>query len=404
MGLAAVVVVAVAAAELGPPWWARAAWPALFAAVAALAWALASVGLRRPGPAVAGVLVAALALHALDAHADGGNDPTVLLVPGADGAEEIFAPRALLDRLDALARPALPTPVVRSAAYDVRADEGGARVTARFVVHAFRPGDNALSLTLPDARLERITVDGAAAFPTARPDGLTVAVGGPGRHEVEVRFAATVTATGADREVRFGVPEVAEAKLSASLPGAARQPQAVGRFGRQVVGTAGDRATLEADLGARVHARGAPKFVQLRWREGTGGAAVMKVREASVWDVTEAGAELTAAYLVRIEQGAVANLRFDVPAELAVLRVTARTTEPTAAALALQDWKLAEEKAGFRALRVDFQGPATGRFLVVLECARGSRSPGSRCCGSRGSRSAARRAIRKRCTASARRG
>ena len=188
-----------------------------------------------------------------------------------------------------------------------------------------------------------------------------------------------MTANGPERDVRFATPEVPEARLTASLPGGARQPVAVGRVGRQVVATGGERATLEADLGAA-------KTVHLRWREGAAGAAVVKVREACIWDVTESGADLTAAYLVRVEQGTVNVLRFDVPAELEVLRVAARTLDAPVGPLPLRDWAPAPEKAGGRVLRVDFQArpsPGGSSGGVVVECARKppSRAP-ARCCGS----------------------
>lgn len=363
VALACVTGAALVAAELGPPWWARAAWPVLCAAVVALARVLLGVRLRRARTAVAAALLGALALGSLPLTAQQQPPTTVLVVAARDGGEEIVAPQPLLDRLDALARPPAPAPVVAAATYDVRADEAGARVTARFVVHAFRAGENTLSLPLADARLERATVNGAPAFPAAvRPDLYAVPLGGPGRYEVEVRFAATVTASGPERDLRFGAPESADAKLTASLPGAARQPQLVGRFGRQTVSPGGERTTLEVDLGPA-------KQVHLRWREGGGGAAVVRVREACVWDVTDGGAELTAAYLVRVEQGSVANLRFDVPSELEVLRVAVRAPDALAPAPALKDWQLAPEKGGTRALRIDLQAPANGRFLVLLECA-----------------------------------
>ena len=77
--------------------------------------------------------------------------------------------------------------MVASATYDVRVEEGGARVAAKFVVHAFRPADNAVTLQLGDVRLEGATVDGAPAFPAApQPSTYVVEVGGPGRHEVEL--------------------------------------------------------------------------------------------------------------------------------------------------------------------------------------------------------------------------
>jgi hypothetical protein len=364
--LGAAVALALVAAEFGPPWWGRVAWPPFVAATGALAACLLALAVRgRPRPRLASpaaALLLAVLSHALAARAQPPAPAAVLILAGAAGKEEVVAPRALMDRLDALARPQPPAAVVTSAEYDLRADEAGAQVVAKFVAVAFREGESALTLPLGDARLGRAVVDGKPAFPTSpRPDACSGALPGPGRHEVELRFAAAVAATGPEREVRFGVPEVPRTKLTASLPGAARQPQAAGRLGRQAA-TAGDRTTLEVDLGGA-------RAVHLRWREGAGGATSVKVREGCVWDVTDAGAELTAAYLVRAEQGALAGLRFEVPRELEVLRVAVRTLEAPAAPLPLRDWSLAAEKGGGRLLRVDFQNPTAGRLLAVLKCA-----------------------------------
>jgi hypothetical protein len=362
--LGAAVVVSLLVAELGPPWWSRVAWPPLIAATGVLAFVLMALALRSRGAAAPAAVAAALlafAVLSLSALAQPPAAATVVIVADAEGKEEVVAPLAVMDRLDSLAHPPLPAAVITSAEYDLRAEETGARVVARFTVHAFREGENAVSIPLADARLERALVGGKPAFPSApRPDTYVFALPGPGRHEVELHFAAGVTATGSERDLRFGVPEVPRARLTASLPGAARQPVVVGRFGRQAVAT-GERSLLEADAGAA-------KVIHIRWREGVGGAAVVKVREGCVWDVTEAGADLTAAYLVRVEQGTVAALRFDVPRELEVLRVAVRTLEMGTAPLPLRDWTLAPEKGGGRLLRVDFQGPTSGRLLVVLQC------------------------------------
>jgi hypothetical protein len=368
--LAAAVAAALAAVELGPPWWARAAWPPLVASTLALAVLLAVLGAHavRAARAARAAPVAALLALAAGAGAQQPQPVTVLIVTAAHGGEEVVAPRALLDRLAALAVPAPPPVVVTGAEYAVRADDTGARVTARFAV--FNPGarEGAVALPLAGARLERATADGKPALPElVRPDVYAVPVP-PGAHAVEVRFAVAVTANGPDREVKFGAPDVPGARLTAELPGAARQPVAVGCAGAQRV-TAGDRAALDADLGADP---GAPKPVHLRWREGAGGAAVLRAREACAWEVREGGAELTCAYLARVEQGAAAGARFEVPAELEVLRVTARALDAAdkpGAALPLRDWALAPEQGGVRALRVDFQAPVTGRFAVVFECA-----------------------------------
>jgi hypothetical protein len=365
--LAAATVAGLLVVELGPPWWARATWPPLCASTGALGVVLVTLALRArravPAGAAGAAAIVLVLVYSLGATAQPAAPATVLIVPNSGGGEEVIAARTVIDRLDALARPQPPATVVSAADYAVRVEDGTARVIAKFVVRAFRPGDNTLTLPLSDVRLERATVDGAQAFPTApRPDTYALAVGGPGRHEVELRFAVTVLTTGPEREVRFGVPEVPEARVSASIPGAARLPQIVGRVGRQIAGTSGDRATITADLGAA-------KSVHLRWREGAAGATVVKVREACVWDVREARATLTAAYLARVEQGTAVGLRFEIPAELEVLRVAARTTDAPAGPIPLRDWTLAAEKGGGRLLRVDFQAPVAGRLLLVLECA-----------------------------------
>lgn len=366
--LSVAVLASLLVAELGPPWWARVAWPPLLASTGVLAVVLVVLTIRgrtRSSP-VAVAVAASLLLFVVGAFSADAQPPapaTVAILTDSEGKEDVLASRALMDRLDSLAHQPLPAPAITSAEYDLRADEAGAQVVAKLTVHAFRDSDNVVSLPLGDARLERVTVDGKVAFPSSpRPDTYTVALLGRGRHEIELRFAATLTTTGTDRDVRFGVPEVPRAKLTATLPGAARLPQVAGRMGRQIA-TTGDRTTLEVDVGA-------VKTVQVRWREGTGGAAVVKVREGCIWDVKEDGAELTAAYIVRVEQGAIASMRFDVPRELEVLRVFVRPPD-TAAPIPLRDWALATEKGGGRLLRVDFQNPMTGRFLIVLQCSPG---------------------------------
>jgi hypothetical protein len=101
---------------------------------------------------------------------------------------------------------------------------------------------------------------------------------------------------------------------------------------------------------------------------GAAGTASLKVREGCVWDVTEAGAELTACYLVRVEQGTMGSLQINVPAELDTLSVVVRSLE-IAGSAALRDWSLGKEEGGYRPLRIDLQSPATGQLLVVLTCA-----------------------------------
>ena len=110
------------------------------------------------------------------------------------------------------------------------------------------------------------------------------------------------------------------------------------------------------------------KAIQFRWREGVGGTASIKVREACVWDVSEKGAELTACYIFRIDQGSVSRLQFDLPAELEPIEVSLRAD--ATGGTSLRDWSLGAsvEPSGMRQLRLDLQGPTTGRMLAVLSC------------------------------------
>lgn len=350
---------------LGPPWWQRAAGSPLVVGLVVTAGVVVVRGQWLRGAATA-LLLLAVAWWASDstaqttasvpAAADG--PATVVLLPSeGEMGETVVAARTVLDRLAEFGRRETAPVAVVAAEYALVVDGANARVTARFAAHAPEAGV-ALTLPLAEARLERVTVNGTAALPASpRPGAYSVVLPRAGRNELEVRFVVGVGGSGPEREVRFGVPEGPVARLTAALPGTARQAQVVGRFGRQTV-LLGDPVRVEADLGP-------VRAVVLRWRDGTGGAAAVRVREGCVWDVSEAGAVLTACYAVRVEQGAVSALRFDVPAELNVLGVAVRPLEKDGPA-ALQDWTASADQDGYRTLRLDFQAPTAGRFLVVL--------------------------------------
>ena len=257
--------------------------------------------------------------------------------------------------------------MLSTSAYSIQVNDAGARVTATFTAHALDEGEPVATLPLADARLEKVLVNGSAAFPAApRPGVYTVPLPGKGRHEVVAAFTVPLGGAGTERELRFGVPECPATRIAAELPAAARQAQVIGRIGRRGLDEPeGARVKLDADLGAT-------KSVHLRWREGMGAAsgatASLKVREGCVWDVSESGAELTACYLARIEQGTVGSFQINVPAELDTLAVVIRSLD-LAGTAALRDWTVGAEEGGYRPLRIDLQAPIAGPLLVVLTCA-----------------------------------
>lgn len=353
---------------LAPPGWSRATLPPLVAALLAVAGVAVARGIRAPAVPTgvkAATATAALLLGSatLAAVIDTPAPVTVFLLPAsADAPEAVLAPRAVLDQLDAAATPPRPTAVITAAEYDGRADETTARFTARFAVVSFADGEAAVTLSLADAKLESVAVDGKPAFPEqVRPDAYSVPVAGAGRHTVEVRFGVPVGRNGPEREVRFGVPEVPAAKLTLLAPPSARQVQVTGWRGAQQVAPVRDGTRLRADVGGG-------RAVQVRWREAFTGNAVVRVREACVWDVSEADLNLTACYLVRVEQGAVSRLQFDVPEELEPARVAVRQQDAASGSAALlRDWSFGTTRDRFRRLRVDLQSPASGRLLLTIE-------------------------------------
>lgn len=354
-----------AAGLIGPAAWGRAARPAVAVGTLAATAAAGARGWRRRRPATprptalawavpTSVVILVVLACRWPAVAQPDAPETVLLVPPADGEggrDQVLAPRRLLDRLDAAVRMPVPAAVVTAAEYDGRAEDGLARFAARFVVHALADGETAVSLPLAGVRLEATTADGRPAPPAApRPDVYTVPVVGRGRHEVGVRFAVPIAATGPEREVRFGVPEVPAVRVAFAAPAGSGPAQAVGRFGGPAT-----------DLGGA-------RTVVLRWRPVAAGPAAVAVREGCIWDVTEAGDRLTACYLARVTSGAATGFRFDLPPELEPVRVAVQAL--TTGAPAAARWAVGPEADGVRPLQIDLAGPTDGRLLVTLECAR----------------------------------
>lgn len=349
-----------AASLLGPPWWQRAAIVPVTIGLLTAAGIVLVRSHRALG--VAGVGIATVfAMSPSTTPAQPTTPAVVVILPqDADGRENVVAPKAVLDRLAAITRSTPPGAIITAADYTLAVDDTTARVTAKLIAHAFGDTDATATIPLSDARLERVTVDGMQAPVSQRPGVYTVPLPASGRHEIQIRFSIPLAGTGTEREFHFGVPECPTTRVVADFPTSARQIQLVGRVGKQSI-VDGVQKHIEVDAGNI-------KTLQFRWREGGGGTALFKVREACIWDVSEKGAELTACYLTRIEQGTISILRFDLPGELEPIDVSLRPLDSSSAA-ALRDWSLGTEREdGSRQLRLDLQGPTAGRMLTCLSC------------------------------------
>jgi hypothetical protein len=345
---------------VGPPWWQRVAALPLVIGVVAVAGLVVVRGRRE----VAGwpILLVAGSLGLL-ANTTAQPLPPALVAILSDeaGRETVVVSKAVLDRLEAPNPSTQPGVVLTAADYTIKVDESAARVTAKLTVHALDGGQTMFNLPLAEGRLEQVTVNNQPAFPAApRPGVYTLPLPGKGRFTIVARFAVPISGAGTERELRFGIPECPLTQFNADLPGTVSQVQTVGRLGQRTT-TTGERVRTVSDVGAI-------KTIQVRWREGSGmTAAAVKVREGCVWDVSESSAELTACYLVRIDQGTISSLQFDLPHDVELMGIVVRPLDQGVTA-GLRDWELglAPDEQSFRPLRVDFQGPTTGRLLVVL--------------------------------------
>jgi hypothetical protein len=370
--------------------------PVLAGALLALAWYLLAVtrargretkqpepGSRTPTPlphgALALLLAAGLGPLALLSAAPPA-PVTVFLVAGpadAPAKQTALVPPELLEQLQTLAgraAPAMRPAVLLGARYEGAVTGAAAELRADFQVHCFSDAPAALTLPLGGVQLREALFDGAPAHPVALPpprEGYTLEVKGRGGHAVTLRFAAPVSATGDDRDLRFTIPELGQSRLVLDVPpGSGYLYGAAGKGLQRVSPAPGPRAAaekglrLEADLGrvSTLHAR---------WREE--GARpkppLVYLREAYLWELHPAASRLFAVLQYRVKEGAATTFALDLPEQAEVLSVGAErlpeagTDDPVPR---LREWLLSST-AGRRQLRFEFQHPVARGVQVTLE-------------------------------------
>lgn len=339
--------------------WLKVLQPPLFVGLGVLVFAalrrVPPPPLRRPS--AVNKAAAAVLLVGVLAHAQPGGEPAVVYVVGTD-AQAVYAPPAVLDKLDQLAAPPQPDVIVTRASYSAAADDAVVKCDATFTLDCPRDGEHTFTLPLAGVRLEAMRLDDKDAFPDAsRPDRYTVAVKGKGGHTLTAKFAVMPTTTGGDREARFGGPEVHVCKVTFDAGAKGRQPDVPTRRGGQTVT---DR-TATAD-------HGAGRSVAVRWREEADGGAktTVSVKEAAVWDASDSpDAGVWAAFAYQIAGGGVERFEVELPAGLVATRVLVRPTDPRATPVGVRGWRIAPSGDGTRVV-ARLQQPADGRILVLV--------------------------------------
>lgn len=288
-----------------------------------------------------------------------GSEPVTVYLTGDGDRLVVYAAQATLDRLDAEAAPPLAGGILTRARYTGSVVNDVARFEAAYTVHCPARGDQQVHLPLAGVRLERVTVDGTEVFPeVSRADRYTVAVPGPGRHELTVRFAVVPTDLRTGRTTRFGVPEVPCTRVSFTTGAAGERPDVVSRQGGQVVGTGG---TVEAD-------HGGGRSVEVRWRAVNPPASQpsVRVKEGAVWDVAADAPAVTAAFVYQIDGGPRDRFRWAIPAGLVPVSVLVRAGEERADPLGAEPWAVRPAPGGPAVVEVKLKTAVEGRVTAVL--------------------------------------
>ena len=320
-------------------------------------------------------------------------EEVVWIVPGdtPDDPGHVLLRPALHEQLLRLNRNLLgvDAAVLVSAQYEGKLvqPEGGsdrAEFTASFVIHCFEEAPTLLTLPLSNVSLlGDILLDGVRTLPVAgslrgegksdrEGSGLQVRLRGKGRHRLELRFQSAVTSVASTtmRQVRFGIPPLAQSRLHWQMPQGANLLEVSPRQGMQRLSTSEKGEQLEADLGAGTTS------VQIRWQSSREKLAPLPAdkalyREAHLWDLRADASRLTSLIQYTLS-GAVASLQVELPPQLVVqsvkVRRPARRVEPLPLvekdSLRLTNWTVSGNPPR---LQLEFATPITGNVEVELD-------------------------------------
>jgi len=291
------------ASRIDSPGWSLLLRPMLLVGIVVYAGSVLRRGMaipRWPASATALVLIAV-------AQAQAPEPSVVYLVPGTDGGDSIYAPKSLIAKLEAMAKPALPPAVLIRAEYELRHDDDFATVDAVFQIESHGSREQTFDLPLTGIRLERASINGRPAFlDGSKVDRFTIVLQNAGQHILELRFTVPVDSTGSDREVRIGTPDVPCCRVSLATGSRTRQLDVPTRRGGQSLASRESGLQLTAD-------HGGGKTIHVRWRDDSttdGAKPTLSVREASLWDLGEAECTCTSVFQYRIQNGTLSQLKF----------------------------------------------------------------------------------------------
>jgi hypothetical protein len=297
-----------------------------------------------------------------------------VVVPYESGADADSAERVLLTRdqflqLWNLANPDQkidsPAPtkgLIDAAFYEcqlVKPDDRNAavEVAATFIVHSFQDGQVALPLPLGTVALTDALLDGEPATLVSRSDKsgkhIDAIVSGKGPHTLDVNFAVPAQVNGSVGQFTLPLKAVPSGRVVFRLPADGLDVRVNGSTSAYRRGTDNGNATIEIPVG-----NGSPLTVSWRPPEQQGMvASIVHVDSSTAVVIDDVGISESTRVSVKVPQGAVSDLSFDLPGELRVRQIGGPH---------LAGWEL-NEQDGNRQLRVFFNPAVTSETSLNLQ-------------------------------------
>ncbi len=292
---------------------------------------------------------------------------TVYLLPAtadAPNRETALLPRSAWLALQELASgtPALPPYLLVEADYQGKSQNDAVLMEASYEIYLTKDGPVSVVLPISNARLRQAQLDSAPvlATPTRQPEGFSVRVEGKGLHRLQLVWETPLRQRPGEHELRSAIPPVTASRLHLELAGQGKAVAAQNARGGQWLQepSAENPRQLLVDLG-RV-----PELA-VRWRTDEPTAGTVQVQELYLADLRGQEATLRAALRYEVKNGAVGQLRLQLPAGLDVKSLELHG-EPSQPAPRLRDWSLTTE-GGQRHLLLTLAYPVEGKFRVHLE-------------------------------------
>jgi hypothetical protein len=216
---------------------------------------------------------------------------------------------------------------------------------------------------LPDARLRSVMIDGQIGYPRALgSDKYEVDLKTAGEHRLVVTVETPVLENGSDSEIRFGIPELPQARVKLFLPPSAQQARVINPRGEQTINSSILGRVLVADLG-RV------RTIHFRWSSQNPNRKI-DFYEIHRLEIETGTIALQSAWQFDVKNGSIQQLSLNIPEQWLISRVEVRpdgVLNPLPNS-SIKDWtQNPEVKNGFRELKVDLQNSLSGKFRLLVD-------------------------------------